>query len=265
MAKKGYYDISIGMRGYSPILGSLGALVVPAIIFIFTGLQRPSVLASATRYEHSISLAVGLLIVAMIGCLVAAMGFAALGAEKVITPNVPAGVIFFGLPASISIVNILGSFAVLAAIYMPGSSDIFLVTVGAGGLVSVLYSSFGIIDSWQDGPDWSGIEASPPWWNGSTKNALNWATWTASVSGSLVLVGTIVRLTVKPYLTNGLYVNSTLIAGLLLVLFGTIYGYFRVLHPTDDNKDEHPLRATEAFGVMLLLTFYILLVVLFLP
>lgn len=115
-AIEGRYDIRQGAAAFAPIVGALGALAVPAIIVLFTSRQE-----SVASRGPFLSLAAGLLIVAMIGSLTGALGLAAIGAEQDLTANLVPATMFLLMPVVISIVAILAAFEVLAALYLPES------------------------------------------------------------------------------------------------------------------------------------------------
>src|SRR6185312_16060264 len=102
-------------------------LAVPAITVLFT--------TSKGGNETLITLAAGLLVVAMLGSLTGSVALAAVGAEEDETANLPAAVMFIAVPVVISMVSVLAAFEILAKIYLPESKTLFAVITGVGGVV----------------------------------------------------------------------------------------------------------------------------------
>jgi hypothetical protein len=256
------YNLRQGAAAYAPIVGTFGALAVPAIIVLFT-VPKPLV---AHRVAF-VTLAAGLLIVGMIGSLIGSIGLGAVGAEREATANLPPAIMFVAVPVVVSIVAILGAFEVLSAIYLPESRTLFALIAGAGGLSGVFFTAFAIGDSWQLGPtdphirkDW----LSEQWVAIRTHEAAyKWTKIVAGVSSVPILLGMILRLC-------GLHVTPTLAAanwlvgsGLVLAMIGTYLGNTRTAHPYEGV--ERGLQRWEAFGTTLTLSFYILALLIFLP
>ncbi|MGI5359757.1 hypothetical protein ACQI4E_31285 [Streptomyces sp. CA-252508] len=121
----GHYDVRRGAAAYAPIVGSFGALSVPATIVLFT--------TAGSGDTTLVSLAAGLLVVAMIGSLTGSIALAAIGAEVDETANLPAAVMFVAVPVVVSLVSVLSAFATLAAIHLPTQKTLFAVIAGVGG------------------------------------------------------------------------------------------------------------------------------------
>ncbi|MBY8878397.1 hypothetical protein [Actinacidiphila acidipaludis] len=142
---EGRYDIRKGAASYAPIVGAFGALAIPTVTVLFTSNKPP-------HTEKLVLLACGLLVVATIGGLTGSVGLAAIGAERDHTANIPPAVMYTSVPVVISILSVLASFEVLAAMYLPDEKGLFAVTTGVGGLAATYFVSFAVADSWQSGP-----------------------------------------------------------------------------------------------------------------
>src|SRR5882757_6325916 len=142
---EGRYDIRKGAAAYAPIVGAFGALAIPTVTVLFTASKPP-------HADKLVVLACGLLVIATIGSLAGSIGLAAIGAERDQTANLPAAVMYTAVPVVISLLAVLASFEVLAAVYLPHEKELFAVTTGVGGLLGTFFTSFAVGDSWQSGP-----------------------------------------------------------------------------------------------------------------
>ena len=257
------YDLRRGSAGYAPIVGTFGALAVPAIIVLFT-VPKPLV---AHRVAF-ITLAAGLLIVGMIGSLIGSIGLAAIGAEREATPNLPPAIMYLAVPVVVSIVAILGAFEVLSAIYLPESTTLFAVIAGAGGLSCVFFTAFAIGDSWKAGPtdplirkDWC-----PKQWVAvrTPEAAYKWQAIVSVVSSVPIFLGMALRLFDIHFTPTLAAANWLVGSGLVLAMIGTYLGNTRTAHPYE-GEAEKGLQKREAFGTTLTLSFYILALLIFLP
>src|SRR6202040_642395 len=98
---EGRYDIRQGAAGYAQIIGTFGALAVPALFVLFAVPQ-----ASSSQRAPLVALAAGLLIVAILASTGGAIGLAAIGAEQELTGNLVPAVMFLGVAASVSLVTV---------------------------------------------------------------------------------------------------------------------------------------------------------------
>jgi hypothetical protein len=262
MRAKPGYDLRRGVTGYAPIVGTFGALAVPAIVLLFQG--------PVPAMHHKVAfvtLAAGLLIVGLIGSLIGAIGLAAIGAEREPTANIPPAIMFIAVPVVVSVVAILGAFAVLSAIYLPESSTLFALIAGAGGVSGVFFTSFAIGDSWQAGPtdphvredwlkkQWVAIR--------SHEEAYKWTAIVGSASAIPILVCMAIRGSGLHVTPNMAAANWLVGSGLFLAMIGTYLGNMRTAHPAEGI--EQWLRKWEAFGVTLTLSAYIIVLLFFLP
>jgi len=139
----GRYDIRAGAGGYSPIIGAVGGFAVMGIVLLFTvpltaGYELPDVLSTP------LSQAAGLMTLALVGCLLGAIGMAALAAERHLTVNLSMGAILFAIPAVIGVVSVTASFEVLAAALLPGSRIFLLLTTEGAAIVGLTLIAFAV-------------------------------------------------------------------------------------------------------------------------
>jgi hypothetical protein len=254
----GHYDLRRGVSSYAPIIGTVGALAVPAIILLFT--------LGAPHSHKTISLitfAAGLLMVATIASLIGAIGFAAIGAETEPTANIPAAVMFVGISAVICVVDILAAFAVLSAVYLPGSEELFAVIAGIGGITGVFFLSFSIGDSWHMGP-----RPKPKLWLDEqwikSKEQAQFHAITGGLAGLIIIaIGMILR-PVLSYRTPGPdFMNAIVLIGLGLAIVGTIVGNLYTSHPAEGI--EASLRWQEAYGSIVTVSLYVTALLLVMP
>lgn len=260
MRVEGRYDVRKGAAGYAPIIGTFGALAVPAIIVLFT---VPS--AQTAHKAPYIALAGGLLIVGMIGSLTGAIGMAGIGAEDDATANLPPATMFMGVPVLVSLVAILAAFEVLAAIYLPDSKTLFAVITGFGGLAGVFFIALTIGDSWHSGPTdrydrdlWLRGQ-----WIKGHADAYRWANIFAATSSGPAVLGIILRLCGVDVAPSTPVVDWIVGSGFALAMAGTFLGVLRTAHPSDG--DQKGLRKWEACATTVVPSFYILALMIFLP
>ncbi len=257
---EGWYDIRRGAAGYAPIIGAFGALAVPAIIVLFTVPPKPS-----TYLAPFITLAAGLLIVAMIGSFTGAIGMAAIGAERDPTANLVPATLLVAIPVVLSFVAVLGAFEVLASVYLPASKLLFALITAAGGLSGVFFMSFAVGDAWASGPTDVGEREVwlPTQWLRSQDQSYRQANFVAATSVVPVLTGVIVRVVGVKVVPSTLGVDWLLGAALALALVGGFWGIFRTQHASDGLQKG--LRPYEAYTSTLAVSLYVLTLMIFLP
>jgi MFS family permease len=257
----GHYDVRVGAAGYAPIVGTFGALSVTAIVVVFT--------VPTSRPTHGgvyLVLATGLLIVGMLGSLLAAIGLAAIAAERVPTANLAGSVMYIGVPVAVSLAAILGAFEVLAALYEPASTQLFAMIVAAGGLFGVAFVAFAIADSTSLGPvddlehaAWSKTKK----WLKSRDEANKW-TYIVAATGTLpVLLSAVLRFSGVTARPTRIETNLLVGVGIFLTMIGTLASLIRSSHRSDDKQIE--LRMPEAFVTTQAIGGYVLLLMIFLP
>lgn len=256
-AVEGHYDIRKGAAAYAPIIGAFGALAVPAITVLFT--------TSKSGNETLITLAAGLLVVAMLGSLASSIALAAVGAEQDETANLPAAVMFVAVGVVISMIAVLAAFEVLAAIYLPASKTLFAVMTGAGGLIGVYFTSFAVGDCWRAGPSdpavkkvWQGTQ-----WIKSPQQGYREAMRLAGISSLPAAAGIILRLFEVKFTPTPANVNALVGIGLAVAITGTLWGTQRTAHALDGNQKG--LRRYEAYITSVTAGLFTLTVLAFLP
>lgn len=254
---EGHYDIRRGAAGYAPIVGAFGALAVPAIIVLFgsTHAGRPAY----------ISMAAGLLIVAMVGSLIASIALSAVGAERDETANLYATTMFEAVAVVISLASVLGAFEVLAAVYLPGVKTLFAVIVGVAGVIGIFFTALAIADSWQSGPSDPGDRAAwiPRQWL-QDQNQAEKATWFVVATGCVpAALGIILRLlgVMVPPTTES--ANIIVGVGFLLTMSSIVLGAARSRHAIDGFQKA--LRPREALGTTMTASGFVLVLMIFLP
>jgi hypothetical protein len=260
MRVEGRYDVRKGAAGYAPIIGTFGALAVPAIIVLFTVPHQPN----AHRAPY-IALAAGLLIVGMIGSLTGSLGMAGIAAEEDNTANLPPAIMLMGIPVLISLVTILAAFEVLAAFYLPDSKSLFAIITGVTGLLGSFFIAYTIGDSWHSGPTdpydrdlWL-----PHQWIKSHKDAYAWADKVAIAGALPVAVGIILRSSGIHVAPSTITVDWLVGAGLAIIVMGFFLGVRRTGHPPDGYQ--RGVRKPEAFAITIIPSLYILALLIFLP
>ncbi|MFC8917669.1 hypothetical protein ACGF5F_27745 [Streptomyces sp. NPDC047821] len=256
-AFSGHYDVRRGAAAYAPIVGAFGALSVPATIVLFT--------TAGSGDPTLVSLAAGLLVVAMIGSLTGSIALAAVGAEVDETANLPAAVMFVAVPVVVSLVSVLSAFATLAAIHLPAQKTLFAVIAGVGGLAGTYFTSFAVGDSWHPGP--RDPEVREEWlkrqWITSREVAYRECGRLAVISSVPPLTGLVLRLFDVHVRPTEVSVRVLVVAGLALAMAGTFWGVQRTMHPLDG--DQRGVRRCEAYGTALSAGCYTLAVLVLLP
>lgn len=257
---EGQYDLRAGAAGYAPIVGTIGALAVPAIVVVFT---IPT--TTAQQDSRVLGFATGLLIVGMIGSLFGAFGLAAIGAERDPTANLVPAIMYISVPVAVSVVAIVGAFEVLATIYTPQSATLIAFMVGAIGLLGVLFCSFAIGDMMGSGP--SDRSAFQRWvctqWIKDRRMAYAWAERVALISAVPAAAGIGLRFADVTVYASTLSINVIVGVGVGLTFVGTAQSMLRTSHVLDGPQ--RGLRPWEAFSTCLIISCYSLVLLLYLP
>jgi hypothetical protein len=254
---EGRYDIRRGTAGYAPIIGTFGALAVPAIIVLFT--------VPTPAQPHMVALAAGLLIVAMIASITGAIGMAAIGAEQDPTANLVPATMFLAVAVAVSLVSVLAAFEVLAAMYLPHSETLFAVITGSAGLLGAYFTALSIADSWHTGPTdpaeknrWLTTQ-----WIKSQEVAEKQTLMVLAVGAIPALAGIAMRV-FGAHLGLTPAIATWLVAAALALALGAVtIGAFRTRHPVDGRQKG--LRRREAYGTTMAISVYTLAMMIFLP
>lgn len=263
---EGHYDIRRGAAGYAPVIGTFGALSVPAIVVLLTVKPLPSPLDSSL-----IPLAAGLLIVSVISSLASAIALSAIGAQRDATANLIPATMFFAVSVAISLIAVLASFEVMAALYLPAGTGstktLFTVIVGIGGLCGAFFTALSIEDSWHMGPK-DPVEREV-WrkdsnqWIKSYSQANWWTDEISVISSAPTLAGIIFRIFSAGVKLTTYSANVLVAVTLAVTMIAVIMGAERVRHSASNSQKG--LRPWEAFATPLSISCYTLAVMLFLP
>jgi len=255
---EGRYDIRRGAEGYAPIIGAFGVLAVPAIVVLFT-VPRPRGAAPL------VSLAAGLLIVAMTASIASAIGMAAIGAEQDATANLVPAVMFLAVAVAVSLVAVLAAFEVLAAIYLRDSTKLFAVITGVAGLAGTFFTALSIADSWHTGP--SDAEEKARWqktqWIQTQQQADQRTLRVTAVSAAPVGTGVVLRIAGVHAMVTPALATWLVVVSFSLAMAAVGRGAFRTRHPVDGPQ--RGLRRREAYGTTLAISLYALVMMIFLP
>jgi hypothetical protein len=257
---EGRYDIRQGASGYALIIGTFGALAVPAIFVLFTVPE-----ASSPHRAPLVALAGGLLIVAILASTGGAIGLAAIGAEQDLTGNLVPAAMFLAVAASVSLVTVLAAFEVLSAIYLPESTTLFAVITGVAGLMGTFFTSLSIADSWHTGPKdparrraWQATQ-----WIKSQQKADQQTLTTAGIAAIPAAAGIGLRIDGFHIFPSPAIVAWIVGSSLVLAMGAIVAAGLRTRHSVDGRQKG--LRAWEAYGTTLTISAYALVLMILLP
>jgi hypothetical protein len=257
-----HYDIRWGAKAYAPIIGTIGGLIVPALIVVFVNRPAPEGVPLTHVQVVSTTYAVGLLVLALFATLGAAFVFAALGAETHATPSIPASSMWAAVPASVGIVSLIGAFDCVASLFLASSASLFLIITVGTGLVAAALTAFAINDSYLVGPLYDEAWRSRQWLKSrhqAERRAYQCMGACFLAIGSAGVARIWVRVTPDKHA-----VEAIIGIGLALSLIATLVSAGRARH-RDDIRDERALGWPEAVLTCALLTIYVCGVVLTLP
>jgi len=249
------YDVRLGAQAYAPIIGNLGGFVVAAVVLVF----------ALPRAKHGdstlLGLGTGLLVLALISSLLAAFILAGLGAERELTPNLPAAALHAGVTAAVGVVAMVAAFEVLSAVYLPSAKPLFvMITIGAE-VASAVFVALVLGDAWLASR------------NHPAKRGTHWLARqedAARVARSASLAATIAL-----GLGAGLYALGVKVslgpsgarffvgAGIVLAIGSALIGVLRTWHPSDGKY--LGVNRTETILALGLLTAYLVMLTLCLP
>jgi hypothetical protein len=256
--QEGYYDIRHGAAGYSPIIGTFGALAVPAIILVF-----PLVNEKPPVQHNLIVLSAGLLIVTLIGSITGAIGLSAIGAERDLTANLVPSAMYLAVTVSVSLVAMLGAFAVLADVYLQGFAILFVAITGIAGLTGIFFTALSVADSWNTGP--SGLSTKSYWqnsqWIKSQRHAERQAVAVICVNSVPAIAGILLAVSGVNVHLDSAGVSLIVVSTLALTMLGTGMGAMRTRHSTPQKG----LRWYEAYGTAAIISLYTIIMMIFLP
>jgi hypothetical protein len=238
-------------------VGGFGALAVPAIILVFIG-------PAGTGHDDAILrvLAAGLLVVAMIGSLLGAFGFAAIGAENDERANLLAAAVCLAVPVAISVVATLAAFEVLSTIYLSASSTIFLVITALGAVCAVVFASFAVVDAWDVGPTDDRSWAETQWVTSlKRRKDAGFRALAMMVVGVVVVTsGGVARVLGASLPLTTLTAQLVVGLGLFLAVGLGLYGMYRTVY----TKVQRGIRWQEALAANLAISLYAAVLLVFL-
>ncbi|NEY35582.1 hypothetical protein GTU99_26025 [Streptomyces sp. PRKS01-65] len=256
---EGHYDARRGAAGYAPVVGTLGALAVPAVIVVFTNPPK------GPGAGQAIAFAAGLLVVAMIGSIVAAIALAAIGAESTLTPNLTPAIMYAAVAVVIALVDIVAAFEILASLALPQARPILLLITAAVGSLGVFFTALALGDSPATRPThapdhhtWKKTE-----WITSQRHA-NRATLRVTAIGVLpVVTGIVCRLGAIRLPEGTAAANTIILTGLALTVTAIVASALRTGHPgTGPSVGPRPW---EAHATTLVASTYAAFLLLLLP
>jgi hypothetical protein len=253
-ASTGAYDIRKGAAGYAGIMGSIAGFVVPTVILAFT---LPHQLAASHKPE--LTLATGLLVLSLLGCLASAFALAAISGEKELTMNLPPAAMYVGVGAIFAITAILGAFEIFAHIYLPSSASLFAAMTVGGGVAGAIYNGMSVIDDWEIRHS----ERREPGWFTSRRDAQRWTLWLSLISIIPQAGGAVIYA-----LNAGVHLSTRLASwfagiGLAITLGVVIIGMIRTIHP--NAGPDIGVQRTEAIVLQLTIGLFVLALLIFLP
>jgi hypothetical protein len=260
-ADSGHHDLRRGATAYSAIIGAFGALAVPAIVFLFAA---PKTLALDAHTLETFATA--LLVTGMSGCLLAAIAFAFLGAERDEVAALAPAIIFVAVPVSVSVVSILASFEVLAAIYQPQSKALMAFVVIAAGFFGVVYASIGVTHSIHLGPSDPAIRQT--WLDeqpiGDRSEARRVAIQLGTMSVIPILFAGILRVANVHSYTTPTEVDLVVSVAFVLILVSTLAAVLRMT-PVLEPSRQKGLRLREAYMANGAIALYVFILLIVLP
>jgi hypothetical protein len=258
---EGHYDARKGAAGYAPIVGTLGALAVAAVVVVFTTLPDP------LRHSEAAAFATGLFVVTVIGSIIGAISLAAIGGESALTPNLTPAVMYAAVAVVIALVDVVAAFEMLASLVLSPAQLLLQVITGISGALGVFFTALALGDSWATHPAarapgyemWRSAE-----WITSQHDA-DKATIRVSAIGVLPAVaGTALRVTGLLHLTAHVTAANTIIlSGLALTVVATVLSALRSHHP--EGVPSRGTRRWEAYATTLATSSYTAILLIFMP
>ncbi|KUO16421.1 hypothetical protein [Streptomyces dysideae] len=234
-------------------------MAVPAVIVVFTSPpEDPS-------GGQAIAFAAGLLVVAMIGSIIAAIALAAIGAESELTPNLTPGIMYAAVAVVIALVDIVAAFEILAFLALPHARLLLLLITGAAGFLGVFFTALALGDSLATHPthspdyqDWKKTE-----WITSQGHADRAALRVTAIGVLPVIAGTVCRVRGLRLPDGTAAANTIILTGLALTVTATVASALRTGHPgTVPSRGPRPW---EAHATTLITSTYTAFVLLLLP
>ncbi len=214
----GYYDVRAGAAGYAPIIGTIGGFVVTAVVLVF------GIIASHSGHVEHVALfehASSFLVLGLIGSLLGALAFAAIGAEQLLTADLPAASLYAGVTTAIGAEAILAAFDALATAYLPKTASLFaLITAGTGIAAAVLVALV-LGDAWVCSP--------PNHWLGTPEKAYRQGSVASILVVSPILAAGAMYLFAPEVLQTSGSLHVVIGAGIILAVFFGLASMFRTM------------------------------------
>jgi hypothetical protein len=258
---EGHYDARKGAAGYAPIVGTLGALAVAAVVVVFTTLPDPM------RHSEAAAFATGLFVVTVIGSIIGAISLAAIGGESALTPNLTPAVMYAAVAVVIALVDVVAAFEMLASLVLSPARILLQVITGISGALGVFFTALALGDSWATHPAahtpgykaWESAE-----WITSQHDADKAAIRVSAIGVLPAVAGTAVRVTGLVHLTAHVTAANTIIlSGLVLTVVATVLSALRSRHP--ESVPSRGTRPWEAYATTLATSAYTAILLIFLP
>jgi hypothetical protein len=256
---EGHYDARVGAAGYAPVVGTFGALAVPAVTVLFT------THSASTGSAVAVAFAAGLFVVTMIGSVIGSISLAAIGGESELTPNLTAAVMYAAVPVVVALADVVAAFEVLAHVYLQPAAFLLRLITGVAGALGVFFTALALGDSWATRPtawpqyeEWKGRE-----WLRSQLLADQAVLRVAAVGVLPVVAATAVRATGLHLSAHIGAVNALNLSGLALCVLATVSSALRTGHPAA-GPSPGP-RRSEAYIIALTTSAYVAALVLYLP
>lgn len=259
-AREGQYDVRIGASHYAPIISVFGSLAVPTVIVVL----QDDVVANRVAYEE---LAIGLLIVGILGSLGSGFGFAAIAAERHPTANLIPGVMFLAVPASIGLGSVFAAFGVVAQLHLRDVSLLFSALLGLLGWFGVFFTASTVMDAAGMGPRNQGTnKVNSEWlaaqWISDRDKAPSKALPVMLVGFAVIAVGFVVRVATRSFIEPNYawtVVTVSLLGALSLLAIGL------TSHRTIHRKHQIGLRRREAYGATMTIALFIVFLLFVVP
>ena len=257
VSSSGSYDIRKGASGYATIMGSVAGFVIPTVILCFTIPHRQVALHTA-----QLTLATGLLVLSLLGCLASAFALSALAGEEKLTINLAPAAMYMGAGTILSIVSILGAFEIFAYIFLRPSAPLFAAMTVGGGMTGAIYNALSVVDDYElrhakrvpdDGKGWFS----------SREHAITW-TWLLAFIGAVpAFVGGVLFWIHAGIVPSTRGASRFAFGGLVLTVTIIVWGAVRTLHPSIGT--DKGLGRKEAIGIQAIIGAYVLFLLLLLP
>ncbi len=258
---EGQHDIRLASEGGARIIGTFGALAVPALFLLFTTVTK----SSDPNKEQLIALAGGLLVVGMLSSIGGALTLNAIGAQQHPTGNLVPAFMYVSVAGALSLVTVLGAFEVLVAIYLPASTTLFAVIPGVTAFFGGLNNSIGIADVPHTGPTdpaqrqaWQATQ-----WIKSRQQADRHASIAAGACAIPVIAGIALRIAGFHIFPTSATVSWLVVGSLVLTMGAIFLAGLRLRHPAEGPQKG--LRFAEAYGTTLAIGCYALVLMMLLP